>query len=107
MKKYLTQRTVNVIAIASAVAWGLCAVTTLSRPNNRFSSLEAQAAWNDQMTANKFLDHELGRLRHCGELAQRGIYFNPQSRSSWICQDVIVGDNPYVQMGEAYTYEVD
>ena len=30
MKKYLTQRTVNVIAIAGAVAWGLCAIF----PNN-------------------------------------------------------------------------
>ena len=95
MKKYLTQRTVNVIAIASAVAWGLCAVTTPSRPNNRFSSLEAQAAWDDQMTANKFLDHELSRLRHCGDLAQRGIYFLPKSPSSWICRDVVAGDNPY------------
>jgi len=97
MKKYLTQRTVNVIAIAGAVAWGLCAIfpNNSTRSNTGFSSLEAQAAWDDQVTANKFLDHELARLRHCGELAQRGIYFNPQSRSSWICQDVIAGDNPY------------
>ena len=90
MKKYLNQTTVNVIAIASAVAWGLCAVTTPSRPNNRFSSLEAQAAWDDQVTANKFLDYELARLRNCGELLQRGIYFSPDSPASWICSDVMI-----------------
>ena len=90
MKKYLTQRTVNIIAIASAVAWGLCAVTTPSRPNNGFSSQEAHAAFDDQMKANKFLDYELARLKNCGELLQRGIYFSPDSPASWICSDVMI-----------------
>ena len=92
MKKYLTQRTVNVIAIAGAVAWGLCAIfpNNSTRSNNGFSSPEAHAAFDDQIKANKFLDYELARLKNCGELAQRGIYFSPNSPASWICNDIIV-----------------
>ena len=90
MKKYLNQTTVNVIAIASAVAWGLCAVTTPSRPSNGFISPEAHAAFDDQIRSNKFLDYELARLKNCGELAQRGIYFSPESPAWWICSDVMI-----------------
>ena len=90
MKKYLNQTTVNVIAIASAVAWGLCAGTPPSRPNNGFSSPEAHAEFDDQMKANKFLDYELARLKNCGELLQRGIYFSPDSPASWICSDIMI-----------------
>ena len=81
MKKYLNQTTVNVIAIAGAVAWGLCAISpsNSTRSNNGFSSPEAHAEFDDQMKANKFLDYELARLKNCGELLQRGIYFSPDS----------------------------
>ena len=92
MKKYLNQTTVNVIAIASAAAWGFCAISpsTPTRSNNGFSSQEAHAAFDDQMKANKFLDYEIARLRNCGELLQRGIYFSPDSPASWICNDVMI-----------------
>jgi hypothetical protein len=92
MKKYLNQTTVNVIAIAGAVAWGLCAISpnNSTRSNNGFSSPEAHAAFDDQIKANKFLDYEIARLKNCGELLQRGIYFSPDSPASWICSDVMI-----------------
>ena len=90
MKKYFNQRTVNIIAIAGAIAWGVCAVTPTSRPNNGFSSKEAHVEFDTQTNSNRFLDHEFARLRHCGELFQRGIYWRPESPSRWICEVVVV-----------------
>ncbi len=51
---------------------------------------EAHAAFDDQIRANKFLDYELARLRNCGELPQRGIYFSPDAPASWICSDIMI-----------------
>ena len=90
MKKYLTQRTVNIITLAGVGILGLCAFATPSRPNNGFSSKGAHVEFDTQTNSNRFLDHELARLRTCGELLQRGIRFHPEVPSSWICNDVIV-----------------
>ena len=90
MKKYLTQRTVNIITLAGVGILGLCAFTTPSRPNNGFSSKKAHVEFDTQTNSNRFLDHELARLRTCGELLQRGISFHPEAPSSWLCNDVIV-----------------
>ena len=89
MKKYFNQRTVNIIAIAGAIAWGVCAVTPTSRPNNGFSSKEAHVEFDTQTNSNRFLDHEFARLRHCGEQKMIGWQFHPSSPSAWICQDVV------------------
>ena len=43
-----------------------------------------------QILNNKLLDYSIARLRHCGELAQRGISFAEWSPAHKVCADVIV-----------------
>jgi len=54
------------------------------------ASADTHNALQRQMLANKRLDFELSRLRHCGELAQKGIAFHPQSKFYVICSDVFL-----------------
>ena len=83
MKKYLNQTTVNVIAIASAVAWGACLVgNVLDRGPNK--------AMKEQMLANRRLDYDIARLKNCGELKRFGIQYHPASPMHFLCADVIV-----------------
>ena len=83
MKKYLNQTTVNVIAIASAVAWGACLVgNVLDRGPNK--------AMKEQMLANRRLDYDIARLKNCGELKRFGIQYHPDSPMHFLCADVIV-----------------
>ena len=83
MKKYLNQTTVNVIAIASAVAWGACLVgNVLDRGPNK--------AMQEQMLANRRLDYNIARLKNCGELKRFGIQYHPESPMHFLCADVIV-----------------
>ena len=83
MKKYLNQTTVNVIAIAGALAWGVCLVTGgLDKGPDR--------AMKKQMLLNRQLDYDIARLRNCGELKKFGIEFHPESTMSFLCADVIV-----------------
>jgi hypothetical protein len=89
MKKYLTQRTVNIITLAGVGILGLCAFTTPSRPNNGFSSKKAHIEFDKQVQEHKFLDFALARLRHCSEIKMRGWQFHPNAPSSWICDDVV------------------
>ena len=96
MKKYLTQRTVNIITLGGLGLLALCSLNNPSRPNNGFSSKQAHIEFDEQMQSNKFLDHEIARLRHCGENKMRGWQFHPSSPSAWICTDVI----PYYGEGE-------
>ena len=49
-----------------------------------------QIALQQQLTANKRLDFEIARLKNCGELMQRGIYFKPGTEMAKICADVMV-----------------
>ena len=93
MKKYLTQRTVNIITLGGVGLLALCAFTTPSRPNNGFSSKEAHTEFDTQTNANRFLDHEFARLRHCGENSMRGWQFHPSARSAWICADIVPSYN--------------
>jgi hypothetical protein len=83
MKKYLNQTTVNVIAIASAVAWGVCLIgnTPDKGPDK---------AMKNQMLMNRQLDYDIARLRNCGELKRFGIEYHPESPMSYLCADVIV-----------------
>ena len=83
MKKYLNQTTVNVIAIASAVAWGACLVGNVvgNGPDK---------AMKKQLLMNRQLDYDIARLKNCGQLKQVGIQFHPKSTMSFLCADVIV-----------------
>ena len=83
MKKYLNQTTVNVIAIASAVAWGACLVgNVLDRGPDK--------AMKEQMLANRRLDYDIARLKNCGELKKFGIEYHPNSPMHFLCADVIL-----------------
>ena len=83
MKKYLNQTTVNVIAIASAVAWGVCLVgNVLDKGPDK--------AMREQMLANRRLDYDIARLKNCGELKRFGIQYHPESPMHFLCADVIV-----------------
>ena len=82
MKKYLNQTTVNVIAIATAAAWGVCLV-------GNFVNKGPDKAMKEQLLLNRQLDYDIGRLRHCGQLKTAGIYFHPESPMSFLCADVV------------------
>ena len=49
-----------------------------------------------QLTANKRLDFEIGRLKNCGTLLKDGISFHPHSPFYKICADVVVRDKTYI-----------
>ena len=55
---------------------------------------DAQLALLEQALAHKKLDYEIGRLKHCGELAKAGVIFRPGSRAAQICADVMVIPKP-------------
>ena len=83
MKKYLNQTTVNVVAIATAVAWGACLVgNVLDRGPDK--------AMKEQMLMNRRLDYDIARLKNCGQLKMAGIQFDPRSPMSYLCADVIL-----------------
>ena len=83
MKKYLNQTTVNVIAIASAVAWSVCLVgNVLDKGPDK--------AMREQVLANRRLDYDIARLKNCGELKRFGIQYHPESPMHFLCADVIV-----------------
>ena len=90
MKKYLNQTTVNVVTLAGLSLIALSAFTAPSRPNNGFSSKKTHVEFDKQTNANRYLDHEIARLKNCGELLRRGISFHPEAPSSWLCTDVIL-----------------
>ena len=58
------------------------------------ASADTHTALQRQILANKRLDFELSRLRHCGELAQRGISFHPKSKFYTVCSDVVLTPKP-------------
>ena len=85
MKKYLNQTTVNVIAIAGALAWGVCLV------GNGFDKGPGpNKAMREQLLMNRQLDYDIGRLRSCGQLKMAGIEFHPSSTMQYLCADVIL-----------------
>ena len=85
MKKYLNQTTVNVIAIATAVAWGACLTgNVLGIGKGPDKAMKAQLLMNRQ------LDYDIARLRNCGELKKFGVEFHPNSPMQYLCADVIL-----------------
>ena len=83
MKKYLNQTTINVVAIATAVAWGACLV-------GNFINTGPDKAMKEQLLLNRQLDYDIARLRNCGQLKMAGIQFHPNSTMSFLCADVVV-----------------
>ena len=82
MKKYLNQTTVNVIAIATAAAWGVCLV-------GNFVNKGPDEEMKEQLLMNRQLDYDLGRIRTCGELKRYGVYVHPDAPMSYLCADVL------------------
>ena len=50
-----------------------------------------------QLTANKRLDFEIGRLKNCGNLLKEGISFHPKSPYYKVCSDVVVHNVTHVK----------
>ena len=82
MKKYLNQTTVNVIAIATAAAWGVCLV-------GNFVNKGPDKDMKKQLLMNRQLDYDLGRIRTCCELKRYGVYVHPEAPMAYLCADVI------------------
>ena len=51
---------------------------------------DVQIALQQKLTANKRLDFEISRLKHCGELKMKGIRFAKNSPYEKVCRDVLV-----------------
>ena len=49
-----------------------------------------------QAHANKRLDFEIARLKNCGELMQKGIFFKPGTEMAKVCADVMVVNKNYI-----------
>ena len=83
MKKYLNQTTVNVIAIAGALAGGVCLV------GNIFDK-GPDKAMKEQLLMNRQLDYDLGRIKTCGEMKRYGVDIDPRAPMHYLCADVIL-----------------
>jgi hypothetical protein len=55
---------------------------------------EKQVALLEQQLADKRLNHEIARLKNCGELLKQGISFHPKSPYRGICADVVLTNSP-------------
>tara|TARA_Y100000004_G_scaffold154653_1_gene178879 strand:- start:206 stop:913 length:708 start_codon:yes stop_codon:yes gene_type:complete len=55
---------------------------------------EKQVQLLEQQLADKRLNHEIARLKNCGELLQKGITFHPDSPYRGICADVVLKNPP-------------
>ena len=85
----------------SNVSLGLSA--TLSVPLDRrlqrgcIKAATTQTNLNQQILANKRLDFEMARLKHCGEQTKLGVTFHPKSPYASICADIIVQNVNVIQ----------
>jgi hypothetical protein len=55
---------------------------------------EKQVLLLEQQLADKRLNHEIARLKNCGELLKSGISFHPKSPYRGICADVVLSNPP-------------
>ncbi len=55
---------------------------------------EKQVALLDAQLADKRLNHEIARLKNCGELMKQGVMFHPDSPYRSICADVVLVNPP-------------
>ena len=85
----------------SNVSLGLSA--TLSVPLDRrlqrgcIKAATTQTNLNQQILANKRLDFEMARLKHCGEQTKLGVTFHPKSPYASICADIVVQNINVIQ----------
>ena len=85
----------------SNISLGLSA--TLSVPLDRrlqrgcIKAATTQTELNQQLLANKRLDFEMARLKHCGEQTKLGVTFHPKSPYASICSDIIVQNVNVIQ----------
>jgi len=85
----------------SNISLGLSA--TLSVPLDRrlqrgcIKAATTQTNLNQQLLANKRLDFEMARLKHCGEQTKLGVTFHPKSPYASICADIIVQNVNVIQ----------
>ena len=85
----------------SNISLGLSA--TLSVPLDRrlqrgcIKAATTQTELNQQLLANKRLDFEMARLKHCGEQTKLGVTFHPKSPYASICADIIVQNKNVIQ----------
>ena len=61
---------------------------------NCLRAANTQTDLNKQLLANKRLDFEFARLKHCAEQKKLGVSFHPKSPSFKICADIVV-TNPH------------
>ena len=54
------------------------------------AAVDTQLALQQQQLANKRLDFEISRLKHCGELKLKGIRFAKGSPYEKVCADVLI-----------------
>ena len=85
----------------SNISLGLSA--TLSVPLDRrlqrgcIKAAKTQTDLNQQLLANKRLDFEMARLKHCGEQTKLGVTFHPKSPYASICADIVVQNVNVIQ----------
>ena len=85
----------------SNVSLGLSA--TLSIPLDRrlqrgcIKAAKTQTNLQAQILANKRLDFEMARLKHCGEQTKLGVTFHPKSPYASICADIVVQNVNVIQ----------
>ena len=85
----------------SNISLGLSA--TLSVPLDRrlqrgcIKAATTQTELQKQILANKRLDFEMARLKHCGEQTKLGVTFHPKSPYASICSDIIVQNVNVIQ----------
>jgi len=60
------------------------------------AAAEKQVALLDAALADKRLNHEIARLKNCGNLMKEGVMFHPDSPYASICADVVLVNPPGV-----------
>ena len=67
---------------------------------------ERQVALLEQQLADKRLNHEIARLKNCGELLKSGITFHPKSPYRGICADIVLVNSPGVLPPHAHSIPI-
>lgn len=60
------------------------------------AAAEKQVALLDAALADKRLNHEIARLKNCGQLMKEGVMFHPDSPYASVCADVVLVNPPGV-----------
>ena len=81
-----------------SIGWGISMNITipLDKRHNEgcLAAANTQNELNKQLLANKRLDFEMARLKHCAEQKRLGVTFHPSSPAAQICSDIVVA-NPH------------